>query len=155
MFQYRTLYFLKKERGTQIPVARAEATVEVYRRIKGPQMQANERQKSRNELIWNPAPGEWFKVNTDAAIQAPEQRVGLGIIIRDSKGSFVAAAMKKSKFYDNIAYSEAEATNLGIEVAESAAIHPLIFETNCLEVVNQISRKRRNKSELPWILSEV
>lgn len=48
-----------------------------------------------NELIWKPPPGGWSKVNTDAAIQAQEQTVRLGIIIRDSKGGSVATAMKK------------------------------------------------------------
>lgn len=42
---------------------------------------------------------------------------------------------------------------MGIEVAE--AIQPLIVETDCSEVVNQISGKKRSKSELSWILSEV
>lgn len=35
----------------------------------------------------------WFKINTDAAIQAERLR----IVIKDSKGSFVAVAMKKLK----------------------------------------------------------
>ena len=116
-------------------------------------MQTDARKK--NELIWKPPPKGWFKVNTDVAIQIQEQRVGLGILIRDSEGGFVAAAMKTSKFYDNITYAEAEAINLGIEVAGGAAIRSLVIESDCLEAVNQISAKHRNNSVLSWIISEV
>lgn len=111
--------------------------------------------RKKNELSWNPPPEGWFKVNTDAAIQIQEQRMGLGILIRDLKGGFVAATMKTSKFYDNITYAEAEAINLGIEVAERAAIRSLVIESDCLEAVNQISIKTRNVSELSWIISEI
>ena len=51
-----------------------------------------------------------------------EQKVGLGIIIRDSNGDFVAGAIKTSKFHDNIVYAEAEAIYLGMEVAEATTI---------------------------------
>lgn len=70
------------------------AKVEAYRRIKSPHTQTNA--KKKNELTWKPPPKGWFKVNTDATIQIQEQKVGLGILIRDSEGGFGAAAMKTS-----------------------------------------------------------
>lgn len=82
--------------------------------------------------------------------------MGLGILIKDSKGGFVAAAMKTSKFFDNITYAEAEAINLGFEVAKGAAIQSLVMESDCLEAINQISAKQNmNNAELSWIISEV
>lgn len=112
--------------------------------------------KKKNELTWKPPPKGWFKVNTDAIIQIQEQKVGLGILIRDSEGGFGAAAMKTSQFFDNITYAEVEAINLGFEVAKGAAIQSLVMERDCLEAVNQISAKQnRNNAELSWIISEV
>ena len=135
-------------------MAKVEATVEAYRRIKSPHMQTNVRKK--NELTWKPPPKGWFKVNTDTAIQIQEQRVWLGILIRDSEGGFVAATMKTSKFFNNITYAEAEAINLGFEVTKGVTIQSLVMESNCLEAINQISTKQnRNNAELSWIISEV
>lgn len=148
------LIFERKKEDPAIPVAKAEATIEAYRRIKSSHMQTNTRKK--NELTWKPTPKGWFKVNTDATIQIQDQRVRLGILIRDSKGGFVAAAMKTSKFFDNITYTEAEAINLGFEVAGGVAIQSLVMESDCLEAVNQISAKQnRNNAELSWIILEV
>ncbi|KAK9214376.1 hypothetical protein WN944_006368 [Citrus x changshan-huyou] len=95
------------------------------------------------------------KVNTDAAIYVEEHKVGLGIIIRDSNGDFVAAAMKTSKFIDNIAYAEAQAIYLGMKVAKAAASGALIIESYCSEVVNQILGKTTSNLELSWIISEI
>lgn len=81
--------------------------------------------------------------------------MGLGILIRDLEGGFVATTMKTSKFYNNITDAEAETINLGIEVAERAAIRSLVIESDCLEAVNQISIKTRTVSELSWIISEI
>ncbi|KAL2492621.1 RNase H domain-containing protein [Abeliophyllum distichum] len=40
---------------------------------------------------WNPPPMDSFKLNTDAAIFEDQGKTGLGLVIRDDLGSFVAA----------------------------------------------------------------
>ncbi|KAH9653988.1 putative reverse transcriptase/RNA-dependent DNA polymerase [Citrus sinensis] len=147
--------FERRKEDPRFPVARAEATIEVYRKVKVPQMQIEGRQKSNHEQTWKPPPEGYVKVNTDAAIYMEEQKVGLGIIIRDSKGDFVAAAMKMSKFIDNIAYAEAEAIHLGMNVAEAVARGPVIVESDCSEVVNQILGRTGSNLELLWIISDI
>lgn len=64
------LIFERKKEDPAIPVAKAEVTIEAYRRIKSPHMQTNTRKK--NELTWKPPPKGWFKVNIDATIQIQE-----------------------------------------------------------------------------------
>ena len=63
--------------------------------------------------------------------------------------------MKTSKFIDNIAYAEAQAIYLGMKVAKAAASGPLIIESYCSEVVNQILGKTTSNLELSWIISEI
>ena len=101
-------------------------------------MQAEGRQKSNNEQTWKPPLEGYVKVNTDDAIHMEEQKVGLGIIMIDSKGDFVVAAMKMSKFIDNIAYAEAKAIHLGMNIAEAVASGLVIVESDCSKVVDQI-----------------
>ena len=68
----------------------------------------------------------WFKVNVDAAVNIDQQRVGLGIVIRNAEGKLVAAAIKPTKCFDKVDYAEAEATKFGLEVAEDKGCLPLI-----------------------------
>ena len=136
--QETSSFFERRKEDPRLPVARVEATIEVYRKVKVPQMQAEGRQKSNNEQTWKPPLEGYVKVNTDDAIHMEEQKVGLGIIMIDSKGDFVAAAMKMSKFIDNIAYAEAKAIHLGMNITEAVASGLVIVESDCSKVVDQI-----------------
>ena len=119
MWQYTGLFgiqgtffvFEKKNEDGKISVAEAEATVESYRRIKVPQRQDNPLQAAATQPSWKPPPEGWFKMNVDAAIKTKDQMVELGIAIRNHKGEFIGAAMKKSRYYGSIAAVEAEAVN--------------------------------------------
>ncbi|KAL5764010.1 hypothetical protein ACOSQ2_016604 [Xanthoceras sorbifolium] len=46
-------------------------------------------------LHWEVPSPSWFKLNSDAAIDLPNMKVGIGVVIRDCKGR-VAAAMASS-----------------------------------------------------------
>ncbi|KAL9433530.1 hypothetical protein AB3S75_028375 [Citrus x aurantiifolia] len=140
--------FEKKNEDGHISVAKAEATVESYRRIKAPQRQDNPLQAAAAQPSWKPPPEGWFKMNVDAAIRTNDQMVELGIAIRNHKGEFIAAAMKKSRYYGSIAAAEAEAANWGLEIAENAACIPLIIESDCQDVVNLITKKKSSKVEI-------
>lgn len=56
----------------------------------------------------------------DAAINVEDHIVGLGAVIRDSSGKAVATATSSSRFYDNVAYAEAEAIERRMQVAKDA-----------------------------------
>ena len=79
----------------------------------------------------------------DAAVKTDQQRIGLGIVIRNSKGKVVAAAMKTTNFWDKVDYAEVEATQFGLEIAKHAGCIPVIVESDSQEVVNLISCKKK------------
>ena len=111
IWQSRNLLIFKSKReDSQSSVARAEAVVQAYRRIQMPHMQESSRYGDAAQKCWKPPPAGWFKANVDAAVKIDQQRTGLGIVIRNSKGNVVAAAMKTTKFLDKVDYAEAEAT---------------------------------------------
>lgn len=64
--------------------------------------------------------GLMFKANVDAAIDVENHIVGLGDVIRASSGKAVAIATSSSRFYDNVAYAEAEAIEWRMQVAKDA-----------------------------------
>lgn len=51
----------------------------------------------------------------------------------------MAAAMKSTKFFDKVDFTEAEATKFGLEIAENAGCLPLIIESDSQEVVDLVS----------------
>ena len=121
----RNLFIFKsRKEDSQLSVAGAEAIVQFYKRIQMPQMQAISDQSSASQKHWKCPPAGWFKMNVDAAIKINQQRVGLGIVIRNSEGKLIAAALKPKKWLDKVDYAEAEATKYGLEVAENAGCLP-------------------------------
>lgn len=115
----RNLLILKNKReDSQSSVVAAEAVVQAYRKIQMPQMHEISKQSNAVQNYWKPPPTGWFKVNTDTTVKIDQKRTGLGIVIRNSEGKFVAAAMKTTRFLDKVDYAEAEATKFGLEIAE-------------------------------------
>ncbi|KAL9426330.1 hypothetical protein AB3S75_033166 [Citrus x aurantiifolia] len=156
IWHFKNLFiFEKKNLDGQLAVAKAEATMESYRRAKGLPRQNYPKQGPYAHPNWKPPPKGWLKMNVDAVVKSQEQYVGLGSAIRNHKGEFVAIVVKKSSFYGNVASAEAEAVDWGLEIAEMAACIPLIVESDCKEVVNLITGKKKSKLEIGWTTSEV
>ena len=150
----RNLFIFKnKKENFQLSVAGAEAIAQSYKRIQMPQLQAFSDQNLASHKHWKCPPAGWFKVNVDATIKIDNQRVGLGIVIRNSEGKFITAAIKPTKWLDRVDYAEAEATRFGLEVAESAGCLPLIVETDSNEVTDLVSARKSTKAEIFWIIS--
>lgn len=152
----RNLHILRnKMEDPQISVARAEAVVNSYKKIRQPELQSNLGKKAISSQQWKPPPAGHFKVNVDAAVREEQDKEGLGVVIRNSEGKCVAAAMKPSTFSGSVAFAEAEATKLGLEIAESAGCMPLIIETDSQEVVDLVLNRKSTRTEIFWIISEI
>ena len=67
---------------------------------------------------------------------------GLGVIIRNSNGEVVAAAVQRSCFQLSSTHMEAEAVILGIKSAQRAGVSPMIIETDLQEVVDLTLSKK-------------
>lgn len=68
----------------------------------------------------------------------------LKLVIRDSNGKIMAAAVKISKQWKDVAYVEAEAMEWGFEVAKEVVMSHLIMETDCQKVVDLVNTNLRN-----------
>lgn len=87
------LVFEGKDEDPKNSVARAIAMVESYRRIKVPNEQNSPGHSRISQLEWANPPKGCYKVNVDAAINVSNQKAGLGVVIRNSVGKVVAAAV--------------------------------------------------------------
>lgn len=80
-------------------------------------------------------------MNVDAAIKQKNLVAGLGAIIRNLEGKFVAAAQKKTTYYGDVTALETKAIKMAIETAVSAGCMPLIFESDCQEAISLVTRR--------------
>ncbi|XP_024041104.1 uncharacterized protein LOC112098855 isoform X3 [Citrus clementina] len=144
-----------KQEDPQITAARAAATVESYLRIKCPNVQVVPSQHNNNQQVWNPPPIGWYKVNVDAAIQMADSKAGLGVVVRDSSGKILAAAVQSTGFRGDVACMEAEAVLFGIQVACQAKCDPIIIESDSLEVVELSLQRKSSMAEICWAVEEI
>lgn len=134
----RNLFIFEgKTEDSQVSLAKVEALVESFRKIKPPPLPSSRRQ---------PNLAGCFKLNVDAATQRQNQVAGLGAIIKDSKGNFVAATQKQESFNGDVTAAEARAIRLGMEIAENAGCMPLIIESDCEVAVNLVIGKKCSKA---------
>ncbi|KAL9411480.1 hypothetical protein AB3S75_045140 [Citrus x aurantiifolia] len=118
------------QNSPQITAARATTIVESYRRIKQPKNLAMLTQRQLENKNWKLPQKNWFKVNVDAVVKMSDLEAGLGVVIRDSSGKIVSAAVLRIRFRGNVACMEAEAVLFGIQAAYQAKYVPFIIESD-------------------------
>ncbi|KAH9719688.1 reverse transcriptase domain-containing protein [Citrus sinensis] len=138
-----------------VSMAKAEAVLDSYKRVKIPSSSHLESKITVKQQRWKPPPQGWIKINVDAATKIEKQVAGLGIVLRDFNGSVVAAAVKPSKFYGDIIFAEAEAVEWGLQVARSITMASIIVETDSQGVSDLLNNKKSNRSEVFWVISEI
>ncbi|XP_024041999.1 uncharacterized protein LOC112099126 [Citrus clementina] len=147
--------FKRKKLDPLISTVKAEAVVEAFRRYKKLEHQQMESSKAERAKQWKPPPKNWYKANVDAAIDNQRQRVGLGVVVRNDNGDIVAAAIKPSTFNGEVSFAEAEAIEWEMQVAGSAGITSVIFESDCQVAVDLANNRKGSKTEIFWVISEI
>ena len=147
--------FEGKKENPIIVVVRAESVVESYRKVKQPERNFVGNQKAEKLNQWYPPPKDWLKINVDATVDANKQKAGLGVVIRDQEGICKAAAVKTSKFFGSVAMAEATTMEWGLQVALRVGVTAGIFESDSLEVVELVTKRTSNMSEIFWVISEI
>ena len=102
-------------------MAKAEAIVEEFRKIREPTNKDKASQKKRRFKCAGATPLiDQCKINVVAAINFEGQCAGMGAVIRDNNSNFVAAAIKATKLHGDVAFAEAKAVSWGLDVAKHA-----------------------------------
>ena len=82
----------------------------------------------------------------DAATNIAKQVAGLRVVLRDFNASFIAAAVKTSKFYGDVIFAESEAVEWGLQVARTIDMSSIIVETDSQGVSNILNNKKSNRT---------
>ncbi|MBA0749337.1 hypothetical protein Gogos_003282 [Gossypium gossypioides] len=102
---------------------------------------------------WTKPPNEAIKINVDAAVFYSV--VGIGIIVRDHDG-FVLGG--RAIFLDDkmdIEWAEAEALRESIMWASNNNVTRVVFETDCVSLVNQFKSRWEDISIFGFQLKEI
>ena len=84
-----------------------------------------------------------------------DQIAGLGVIIRNSNGEVMPAAVQRSCFQLSSIHMEAEAVILSIKSAQRAGFSPMIIETDSQEVVDLTLSKKVSITETSWLIADI
>ncbi|KAH7569150.1 hypothetical protein JRO89_XS06G0113900 [Xanthoceras sorbifolium] len=78
--------------------------------------------------VWRPPDQDLFEINSDAALSVSEKMVGLGVVIRDSKGLVMLSSSRNldACYSPNIA--EAKAILFGMQLAIDSGLLPAVVE---------------------------
>ncbi|XP_048492305.1 uncharacterized protein LOC125493218 [Beta vulgaris subsp. vulgaris] len=102
---------------------------------------------------WMAPPTGVIKVNCDASI-SEEGWVGLGVVARNSEGLVLFAATRRVRAWWPIEVAEGKALCFAIKLARNYGFHDVIFETDCLTIVNRLSRGAIYFSDLDAVLED-
>lgn len=96
-----------------------------------------------------------FQAEMGATANRDKQMSGFGAVIIDAGGNVIAAKIRSSKFYEDMAYMEGEAMQLGLQVAGNAKPSSFIFETDSQEVADFVNNGQSSMKEIFWVVSEI
>jgi hypothetical protein len=96
---------------------------------------------SRPIAGWLPPPVGHVKVNWDASISKQQNKMGVGIAVRDHTGQVLVMACATKDFINNPTMAEAVGAWLAVALAKRLVLRNVIMEGDALEVVQAINRE--------------
>ena len=110
---------------------------------------------SHKSKRWDPPHGGWVMVNVDAAIFHKTNRMGLGIVIRDHKGDFLAACRQGIDRITNPELAEAIAFRQAILFASELSYNRAIVATDCLSLIRKLQSEAMDRSHTGIIIQDI
>jgi hypothetical protein len=103
---------------------------------------------------WRPPDDDWMKINTDAGISLDARKGGAGGIARSPTG-FVGAWSKPYPGITDPLIAEAMSLREGVIFAKLRGFQRVVFEVDCLEVVNLWDSRAGSRSVVAPILQDI
>lgn len=100
---------------------------------------------------WSPPSNGYVKINWDAAINPGLRRMGIGVVIRDNAGGFVAAQIKNFPFMVDTTVAEAWGTWCVMRLGCELGLTHVQLEGDALNVVTTL--KKEGPCLSPYVLS--
>ncbi|CAL1394093.1 unnamed protein product [Linum trigynum] len=90
-------------------------------------------QVEERSYTWKKPPEGWLKMNIDAAVMAG-QGTGYGAVVRDERGNFRYAAIRRERAQWSPEIAEIRAIQFGLRLKEMYDLQQIVVETDCQPV---------------------
>lgn len=109
-----------------------------------------------NGQQWSSPPEGVLKINCDGGFQAEHMSRSIGVVMRNSEGSFIGASGRRLPSISSVLVAEAEACRDGLRLAmNNSGVRRLVMETDSLLLVSLWNFRRQQRSEIAVILDEM
>jgi ribonuclease HI len=104
---------------------------------------------------WVPPPSSFFKINCDVALDNKNGRMGIGLLIRDSKGKVYATASQVVDFIVDPVVGESIAALKVVEFCKNRGLDRIMVEGDSLQVVHSINKPGLNWGKYGHIVADI
>jgi len=104
---------------------------------------------------WTPPPEGWIMVNVDAAIFERENRMGLGLVVRNHNGDFLAALTQGIDKITNPEMAETIAFRRAVRFAMQLPYNQVLIATDCLSLVNKLLVSGVDRSHTGMFIEDI
>ena len=112
-------------------------------------------QRTAVRTRWLPPPEGVYKANFDAAFFGSSGTVGIGVVVRDSKGEIIAALSQKILEPHSVDAAEALACSRAVVFAKELCLLSVIVEGDSMQIVQAASNKRANLTLFGHVINEI
>jgi len=110
-------------------------------------------ERRQPKKLWSAPQENWVKVNVDGAL-ADSGAAGIGVIIRDSRGTVLLSAWKSLQNGASAEEIEALACREGLHLAAEWIKKPTILESDCSTVIDYLARKKEQRASSLFTIQE-
>ena len=135
--------------------ARAFSVVDSIKRIRTPELNFCAEKTTTKHQQWCPPGKGWVKINVDAAMDKENMLVGLGVVIRNSRGKVTTAAIKTEKNDGNVERAEASAAMWGLHVPFKAGAVSVDLKSDLKGVIELINNKMGTLTKTFWVIFDI
>ena len=104
---------------------------------------------------WIPPPDGWLMINVDAATFKNPPRMGVGLVVRDHRGDFIAACCQLIQRFDDTELAEAIAIRRAVSFSSEQNLQQVVVGSDCLSVIKKIKSKVHDRSHVAVIIQDV
>lgn len=108
-----------------------------------------------NAQKWEAPPSGIFKVNWDDAIAQQEERMGVGVVIRDEKGTVIAALCKLVDGHFDPVTADAAAALSTVEFCLEVGVQDILLEGDSATVVEAVRNQSPNWFHYGQIIDDI
>ncbi|KAL5832841.1 hypothetical protein ACOSQ3_016515 [Xanthoceras sorbifolium] len=106
-------------------------------------------------LHWEVPSPSWFKLNSDAAIDLPNMKVGIGVVIRDCEGRVAAAMASSLNSLILVECAEGLALLKVMKLAVEVGVSHCMFEFDAASLVSLMANKLSPRSDVGLIVLDL